>query len=180
MGGMGGNFTAMSLFIWLFVCFIQFSFSEFLKSLFRDYGHKGAYSLYVEIWISFAWPLSNVNFQMPRHLACPRGCITALVAFVWLFSTVCFHMPPQLICAKGCIAESIHGRRRNRVMLLPQISREKLYWFCVGYSEKDQKRTLKLNCCFRMGWEGKGTSRIGEYVSRYRKQISFRVEQWQN
>ena len=70
MGVIGGNSTEMSLFICLIVCFIQFSFSEFLKSLFRDYAHKDAYSLYVEILISFAWPLSNVYFQMPRHLAC--------------------------------------------------------------------------------------------------------------
>ena len=92
---MGGNSAEIILFLCLIVCFIQFSFSEFLKSLFRDYAHKGAYSLYVEILISFAWPLSNVYFQMPRHLACLRGCIIALVAFVGFFSTVCFQMSPQ-------------------------------------------------------------------------------------
>ena len=102
---MGRNFVY--LFVCLFVCFIQFSFSEFLKSLFRDYAHKSAYSLYVEIWISFAWPLSNVYFQMPRHLACLRGCIIALVAFVGFFSTVCFQMSPQIACIRGCIVTQV-------------------------------------------------------------------------
>ena len=39
---------------------------------------------------------------MSPQIACPRGCIVALVAFVWFFSTVRFQMCPQSTCIRGC------------------------------------------------------------------------------
>ena len=44
-----------------------------------------------------------MGFQVYPHMACPRGCIVALVAFVWLFSTVCFQMCPQSTIIRGSI-----------------------------------------------------------------------------